>query len=65
MKSSPLGDTECKEDNGVNYFKPKFDSLPQPILVNHLEKCRENNDYRATANEGETTDESNVHKSKN
>ena len=33
MKSSPLGDTECKEDSGVNYFKPKFDSLPQPILL--------------------------------
>ena len=65
MKSIQLGDTECKEDNGVKYFKPKFDSFPQSILVNHLEKCREDNNAHATANEGETTDEPNIHESKN
>ena len=65
MKRSPVGDTESQEDNWVNYLKPKFYPLPQLILVNPLEKCSKDNDDHATANEGETTDEPNIHESKN
>ena len=65
MERSPVGDTERQEDNGVKNLEPKFYSLPQLILVNPLENCSKDNDDHAAANEGETTDEPNIHESKN